>query len=140
MLITETLAEEAEEESRLHHLERKLARRQEKERLEELAPRADAGTHARRMEKKADVNAKMREFRDKSPDITISDNQLMGGDDVRGEILRQKRIAEERQRRREEYERGREAERVNRRRELEKREEGTMEMLKKMAAERFGSA
>jgi hypothetical protein len=92
------------------------------------------------MEKKAEVNAKMRAFRDKSPDVAVADDVLMGSDDVKADLLREKKLEEERQRRREEFERARDAERVNRRKELERREEGTIEMLKKMAAERFGNA
>jgi hypothetical protein len=62
----------------------------------------------------------------------------MGGDDVRAELMREKRREAEREARREEIARGREAERLKRRSDLEKREDGTMEMLKKMAEERWG--
>jgi hypothetical protein len=71
--------------------------------------------------------------------VTISDSTLMGGDDIKAELLRQKRIEAERETRRDEVWRAREAERSERRKELEKRESGTMEMLKKMAQERFGN-
>ena len=131
--------EDAEEAKRIRHLERKAQQRLEKERLDELVPRADVGTRERRLEKRAEINAAHRAFRDKSPEITISDSTLMGGDDIKSELLRQKRIEAEREARRDEKWREREAERSKRRNELEKREEGTMEMLKKLAQERFGS-
>jgi len=92
------------------------------------------------MEKRAEVNAKMRAFREKSPEVTVSDETLMGGDDVKAELLREKRIEREREARREEIQRGRETERMNRQRELEKREGDTMEMLKKLAQERWGES
>lgn len=63
----------------------------------------------------------------------------MGGDDIKGELLRQKRIEGEREARRDEVRRARETEHAERRRELAKREAGTMEMLKKLAEERYNT-
>jgi hypothetical protein len=63
----------------------------------------------------------------------------MGGDDIKADLLRQKRIEAERQARRDEAYRLREAEKIQRRTELEKREDGTMEMLKRLAQERYGA-
>lgn len=62
---------------------RKLDRKEQKERLEELVPRPEAGTHERRMEKKREVNEKMRSFRDKSPGAgdEVGESDLMGGED-----------------------------------------------------------
>jgi hypothetical protein len=130
--------EEAETEEQARHAERKAQRRLEKERLNDLLPRADPGTKERRIEKKAEINAANRAFRDKSPDITVEDSTLMGGDEIKADLLRQKRIEAEREARREEYLRTRDAERMERQRELAKREDGTMEMLKKLAQERYG--
>ena len=65
---------------------------------------------------------------------------LIGGDDIKADLLRQKRIEAEREARRDVIWRAREAERTERRRELAKREDGTMEMLKKLAQERFDNA
>lgn len=123
----------------MHSLERKAARRLEKERLEELVPRAEPGTKERRLEKKAEVAAAHRAFREKSPEATIPERDLMGGDDIKAELLRQKRIDAERQARRDEAYRLRETEKMQRRKELEKREDGTMEMLKRLAQERYGA-
>lgn len=65
---------------------RKLDRKEQKERLEEIIPRAEAGTHERRMEKKREVNDKMRSFRDQSPGAVeeIGENDLMGGGEEDG--------------------------------------------------------
>ena len=130
--------EDAEEAERIHQLERKVERRREKERLDELVPRADPGTRERQLEKRAEVRAAHRAFREKSPEATIPDETLMGGDDIKADLLRQKRIEAQREARQAENYRIREAERLKRRSDLEKREEGTMEMLRKMAQERYG--
>jgi hypothetical protein len=137
-LTTEHFAEEADEAQHMHKLERKHQRRVEKERLEELLPRSDAGTRERKMEKRAETNAANRAFREKSPEVTISDATLMGGDDIKADLLNQKRIEAAREARREEIQRSKEAERLKRRSDLEKREDGTMEMLKRLAEERWG--
>lgn len=63
----------------------------------------------------------------------------MGGDDIKADLLRQKKIEADRQARRDEAYRLKEAEKMQRRKELEKREDGTMEMLKKLAQERYGA-
>ena len=138
--MAEQRLEDAEAAASARHAEQKHQRRLEKERLNELIPRADPGTKERRLEKKAEISAAHRAFRDKSPEVTISDSTLMGGDDIKAELLRQKRIEAEREARRDEIWRAREAEKTERRRELAKREDGTMEMLKKLAQERFGGA
>jgi len=79
-------------------------------------------------------------FREKSPDVTVSDRDLMGGDDIRSEVERAKRKEREREREREERARLREMEREERIMALRGKEDGTMEMLRKMAEERFGRA
>ena len=77
-------------------------------------------------------------FREKSPDVTVSERDLMGGDDIRSEVERTKRKEREKEREREERARLREMEREERIRALRGKEDGTMEMLRKMAEERFG--
>jgi hypothetical protein len=81
----------------------------------------------------------MRAFRDKSPEITVSDATLMGGDDIKADLLREKAIEAAKEARRDEIYRAKEAERLTRQSDLEKRENGTMEMLKKMAQEQWGT-
>ena len=65
----EQRAEDAEKDQEYRRLERKHERRLEKERLEELVPRAEAGTRERQLEKRKEVTAAHRAFRDKSPDM-----------------------------------------------------------------------
>ncbi|KAI1807843.1 hypothetical protein F4811DRAFT_504802 [Daldinia bambusicola] len=130
-------------------LERKADRAEQRARLEELVPRAEPGTRERRLEKKREVNEKMRGFRDKSPGggAEVGEAELMGGGDGDGdsvaEYKRLKAAAErrktEREIRREEEARIRAAEREERVREYRRREEDTMEVLKRIARERFGS-
>ncbi|KAG6000118.1 hypothetical protein E4U21_005812 [Claviceps maximensis] len=115
----------------------------EKERLEELAPRAEPGTRERKLEKKKEVNEKMRQFRDKSPGMEgASEAQLMGGgdgiDDYKREREKEKRRRSARQIRREEFERAKTEEMEHRRKLWKEREEGTVEMLRELAKQRFG--
>ncbi|KAL3956360.1 hypothetical protein ACCO45_009206 [Purpureocillium lilacinum] len=126
--------------------ERKADRALQKERLEDLAPRAEAGTRERRLEKRREVNDKMRQFRDKSPGGDGGgDNEqeeAMGGGDSLEEYKRAKEREQkrksERQIRREEMERARREEMEERRRAWQEREDGTVTMLKELARQRFG--
>ncbi len=88
---------------------RKLDRRAQKERLDELVPRAEAGTRERQLEKKREVNEKMRSFRDKSPGggavEEVREADLMGDDGVdayRAKRREQDRKKNERELRKEE--------------------------------------
>ncbi|OAQ73819.1 RNA helicase [Pochonia chlamydosporia 170] len=124
-------------------LARKADRAVQKERLEELAPRAEAGTRERRLEKKKEVNDKMKQFRDKSPGMEAGDEkEIMGGGDELEEYKRMKEKEQkrksERQVRREEFERARREEMEERRRAWQEREEGTVSMLRELAKQRFG--
>ncbi|EFQ33572.1 hypothetical protein CGRA01v4_13509 [Colletotrichum graminicola] len=145
----ETLAEEAqlEREARAADLrqQRKDDRRLQRERLDEVAPRAEAGTRERQLEKRALVNDKMKEFRDKGGDggvPEVGEQELMGGGDSLQEFkamkAREERKKTERELRREEIARAREAEREARVREYREREEGVMKGLRELAKQRFG--
>jgi hypothetical protein len=122
---------------------RKLDRKAQKDALDELAPRAAAGTRERQLEKKKEVNEKMKSFREKSPGAAeVPDEEMMGGGDSIGEFKRVKQEADrkktEREIRREEIMRARNAERDERLGEYRAKEESTMEMLKALAKQRFG--
>ncbi|CCF45369.1 hypothetical protein CH063_14477 [Colletotrichum higginsianum] len=146
----ETLAEEAqrEREARVADLrqQRKDDRKLQRERLDDVAPRAEAGTRERQLEKKALVNDKMKEFRDKGggdggvPEV--AEQELMGGGDSLQEFkamkAREERKKTEREVRREEIARAREVERQERVREYREREEGVMKGLRELARQRFG--
>ncbi|KAK1966660.1 hypothetical protein LY78DRAFT_40013 [Colletotrichum sublineola] len=145
----ETLAEEAqrEREARAADLrqQRKDDRKLQRERLDDVAPRAEAGTRERQLEKRALVNDKMKEFRDKGGDggvQEVGEQELMGGGDSLQEFkamkAREERKKTERELRREEIARAREAEREERLREYREREEGVMKGLRELAKQRFG--
>ncbi|KAK7732640.1 hypothetical protein SLS63_004895 [Diaporthe eres] len=124
---------------------RKADRAQQKERLEELAPRAEPGTRERRLEKKAAVNEKMRGFREGAAGDgveEVGEGDLMGGGDSVAELKRAKaamqRKKTERELRREAEARAREEERLERLREWREREEEKLRGLKELAKARFG--
>lgn len=126
---------------------RKADRADQKERLDELLPRADPGSRERRLEKRQAVNEKMREFRDKSPgggggDGAADESEVMGGGDSLEEHRKMKAAEQkrksERQTRREEFERAKREEIEARRKVWREKEEGTMSMLKDLAKQRFG--
>ncbi|KAM3454132.1 hypothetical protein MY3296_003187 [Beauveria thailandica] len=131
--------------------ERRAERTLEKERLEELAPRAEPGTRERRLEKKRALGDKMRGFREGSPGGSMAaatDMELMGGGggrdgDSLAELKQQKAEAQrrksEREMRREELQRAKQAEMEEKRRRYEEREQGTMSMLQELARQRFGA-
>ncbi|KAF9876090.1 grisea protein [Colletotrichum karsti] len=123
---------------------RKDDRKTQKERLDELVPRAEAGTRERMLEKRALVNEKMKDFKDKGGDgqAEVGERELMGGGDSLAEYkamkAREERKKTEREIRREEVARARAAEREERVREYREREEGVMKGLKELAKQRFG--
>lgn len=111
--------------------------------LDELVPRAEAGTRERQLEKKKEVNEKMKSFREKSPGAAeVPDTELMGGGDGIDGYKKQKQEFErkknDRELRKEEILRARQAERDERMQEYRKKEDGTMAMLKELAKQRFG--
>lgn len=143
------LRRENAEEERLDRIEqlrlaRKADRAEQKARLEDLVPRAEAGTRERQLEKKREVNEKMRGFREKSPGAAaeVGEAELMGGGDGVAEYKQAKAVAQrrktEREVRREEELRAKTAEREERLKEYRLREESTMKVLKQIARERFG--
>jgi hypothetical protein len=122
---------------------RKADRKLQKERLEELVPRPDPGSRERQLEKKREVAATNAGFREakEGGDVEIGDGELMGDDGIEG-LKRRKAEVErkknERELRKEELLRARQAEREERSRKAREKEEKTMEYLKALAKERFG--
>ncbi|KUI73195.1 hypothetical protein VM1G_09066 [Cytospora mali] len=124
-------------------LARKADRAEQKERLDDLVPRAEPGTRERKLEKKALVNDKMRSFREKGDAMEeVGDGELMGGGDSLDEY---KKVAKEQQRKKTDRELRREAEarakaeeREERLREWREREEEKLRGLKELARARFG--
>ncbi|KAL0469464.1 hypothetical protein QR685DRAFT_288464 [Neurospora intermedia] len=144
----ESLAEErsSQRASSLEALraQRKADRALQKERLEDLVPRADAGTRERRLEKRKELNEKLKSFREPSPGGEVAESELMGEGDGGGleeykRMMKREEVKKtERQLRREEMERARAAEREKRIQEAKEREDKVMEGLKALAKARFG--
>ena len=142
-LRNEMITEQREQDRDDLRQERKADRALQKERMEELVPRAEPGSRERRLEKRKETNDKMRHFRDKSPGMEGTNEQdLMGGGDSLGEYKRAKEQEQkkksERQIQREEFERAKREEMEERRRAYQEREEGTVSMLRELARQRFG--
>jgi hypothetical protein len=124
--------------------ERKLERKVQKERLDELAPRADAGTRERQLEKKRETTSMHASFRDaRSPGAEdVGEGDLLGDDGIDG--YKRKKVEEEkkkseRQLRKEEIWRARAEERREKVQIQKAKEDRTMEMLMALAQERYGS-
>jgi hypothetical protein len=145
----ETASEEAEKARHLRleatrHAQR-TDRALQKQRLEELAPHAPAGTRERQLEKKrekADSNHSFAAAAHDNADAEVGDADLMGGAGGIEDLKRLKRVEErkrsEREVRREENQAARRAETEERVRVMREREERTMGMLAEIARARFG--
>ena len=111
---------------------------------DEVAPRAEAGTRERQLEKRREVAASNRAFADArggSPEAA-RDEDLMGGDNDLAALRREKekdqRKKNEREIRREEILRARTAEREERAQAYRQKEQETMSFLQALAKQRFG--
>ena len=143
----EIAVEDAAEARREHvqgiRSERKADRAQQKHLLDEIAPKAEPGTRERQLEKKRELNASNRAFASaKEQDgVELPDAVVLGDDDSIADLKRMKESQErkknERELRREEVLRARQAEREERVREMREKEEKTMSMLKEIARARF---
>lgn len=125
--------------------ERRDDRKLQKDRLDELAPRADAGTQARRLEKRREAreaNASFAHAKISNDVPEVTDADLLGGGDGIEEHRKLKRETErrksEREVRREEILRAQREEREVRAREYREREAKTVDMLREIARSRFG--
>ncbi|KAF9631951.1 hypothetical protein BFW01_g2813 [Lasiodiplodia theobromae] len=116
-------------------------------RLDELAPRADPGSHERKLEKRAEKTSTLHSFREAKEGGAmeeVGDSDLMGGgggdgvEDFRARRKEQERRKTEREVRREEMLRARAAEREEKFAEYRAKEDRTMEMLRGLARARFG--
>ena len=141
--------QEQEAEERAARLEdlrtaRKADRALQKERLDELAPRAEPGTRERQLEKKKLASEANKAFREASPDREVGERELMGGgdgvDDYKRMLVSMQKRKTERELRREEFARAREAEREERVAAYQEKEDVTMARLQELARLRFGTA
>jgi hypothetical protein len=126
--------------------ERRADRNLQKERLDEIAPRAPAGTRERQLEKKREAADSNRSFAAAAHDNTeadVKDSDLMGDDGGGIEDLKRMKRVEERKRserevRREENQAAKRAETEERVKAMREREEKTMGLLREIARARFG--
>ncbi len=138
---------ELAEEDRLNEradirYERKQDRLQQKERLEQLAPRAAPGSRERQLEKKRDAAASNKTFAESKDGGTeeVGEGDLMGDDGVDGykaKLKQTEKHKNEREIRKEETLRARAAEREEKLAEHRRKENKTMDMLKELARQRF---
>ncbi|KAL4906109.1 hypothetical protein BDW74DRAFT_177137 [Aspergillus multicolor] len=114
---------------------------------DEVAPRAEPGTHERRMEKRREAAASNKAFADSrrgdSPTEGAPDDELMGSGEndlaaIKSAREREQRKKNERELRREELLRAKTAEREERVRQYREKEEETIGWLKTLAKQRFG--
>lgn len=140
--------EEAEEDrsARIADLryERKADRNLQKERLEEMAPRADPGSRERQLEKKRDIAQTNRTFAEAKESGTeeVAEGDLLGddgGDAYKAKMRAMERQKNEREIRKEEVLRARAAEREEKMAEHRRKEAKTMEYLKEIAKQRYGN-
>ncbi len=123
--------------------ERKAERKTQKERMDELAPRADPGSRERQLEKKRETTSTLQSFRDakEGGDVDIGESELMGDDGIdayKAKKRADERVKNEREIRREEIARARAAEREEALSARRAKEAQTMQFLKQLAQERFG--
>ncbi|KAG9517590.1 hypothetical protein KCV07_g6111, partial [Aureobasidium melanogenum] len=121
--------------------DRKMDRKLQKERLEDLNPRAEPGSRERQLEKKREKAVANRAFREeKSPGAEeVGEGDLIGGEDgIKAHIQATQHKKSERELRKEEILRAREAEREERLAHHRAKEDKTMEMLKNLARQRYG--
>nr|OQO32458.1 hypothetical protein B0A51_00247 [Rachicladosporium sp. CCFEE 5018] len=130
------------------HAMRKLDRKEEhsvtQARLDELAPRAAAGTRDRQIEKRRDAAFANKTFAE-SKDAGVAEvpeSDLLGAsgaEEYKAEVQKNQRKQSEREIRKEEVLRARAVERQEKVAEFRRKEDKTMEMLRELARERFGA-
>lgn len=112
--------------------ETKAYRKRKEEVLEELVPK-ETGREAmlaKRREKSAHTK------RERSPDVTLNDNELLGHDDFKAAVAREKAREAKRNDRRHNFMQEKAAELNERAAQYRAKEEATLEMFRKMAAAR----
>lgn len=138
------LADEARQTQRADsRYERKSERKAQRDRLDELVPRAEPGTRERQMEKKREVAASNRSFAQakEAGETEVPESDLMGtdgADEFKKQIREKERAKNEREIRKEEQLRARAAEREERMQQFRAKEDKTMDMLRQLAEQRFG--
>ena len=125
---------------------RKADRQLQRERLDEVVPRAETGTRERMLEKKREAGDAARTYREGKANagdaVEVNEADLMGsggfGEAKAMRVKEQARKSEREQRRAEIWE-ARKVEREERMAGAKEKEAKTMDLFKRLAAERFGA-
>lgn len=145
--LTEQEAEDAAHAKSAARHERRAERALDKQRIEELAPKAMGGTKERQMEKRreqASANRAFAEAKASGGDMAdVDESDLLGAahdgvDGYKRQVKEMERKKNEREIRREEIMRARREEREARARDIQDREDRTMMGLIELARQRFG--
>ncbi|GAB1315935.1 hypothetical protein MFIFM68171_06145 [Madurella fahalii] len=137
----------AQQESLAHHrLARRAHRADQKALLDELVPRADAGTRERKLEKRREVSQKLKGFKEDKEGgqmAEVGEGELMGGEgdsleEYKSMVRKREEGRRERLSRRDEMERARRAEREEKVRAYREKEEKVIGGLREIARARFG--
>ena len=142
----ELVEQEAEDARSALRDERRAHRTREKQRLDELVPKAEAGTRERQLEKKREVASSNKAFamaKEGGDMPEVAESDLMGGDEDDVATLKRRKKEMERQKserelKREEISRAKREERERRQQEFKEREERTMQGFIELARRRFG--
>ena len=123
----------------------------EKQRLDDLAPRAEAGTRERQLEKKREMAASNKTFAESkagggagSEMVEINEADLLGGGDddsvegIKKRKMEEQRKLSERELRREEFARARREEMEQRKKDFTQKEEERTQRFIELAKRRFG--
>ena len=146
-MFTESSLEDSLERREQIRQIRRLDRQQQKERLDELAPKADAGTKDRMLEKKREKADSNRAFAsakteaggvEEAPEADLFGDEDGGIEGLKRQKHEMERKRNEREIRRDEILRARQEEREERIREYQAKEEKTMSGLIALAKARFG--
>jgi len=145
-------ADEAAERSAALSASRQMWRLQTKEAVTRtldndilLPNRAEPGSRERKLEKRRELNEKLREFRERSPGVgEVDESVLMGGREMdaqeewREMVRRREERRAEKERRREEVARAKRLEKEEKLREWREKERRVLNQLREIARERFG--
>ncbi|KAI9663381.1 MAG: hypothetical protein M1831_002665 [Alyxoria varia] len=139
----EAATDDVQQQRKALQIARRADRSEQREILDELAPRAEAGTRERALEKKKEAGAAAKAYRENGPKAgeidEVDQGQLFGGEaDIKAIRQKEERKKNEREIRREEILRARALEREERMQGLREKESKTLESLKDIARERFG--
>lgn len=130
---------EAEQRQTERHAQQKRHRKEERARIEEVAPKGDAGRE-RRVQQKKDKKEQMRGFRERSAEVQLEESELYGdgGDTFQSKKGRQEAVQQQKRDKQLDFLLEKDAALRERRQAAQSKEQRTMEMLRRLAQERYG--